>query len=499
MGKSTVAGDVITMAEDRGWPVLPFRMDEVEADDRTAKAVGRRLGLPSSPATLIARVADGAPALLVVDQLDAASSYSGRIPDVFEAVDDMLEALTASPNIKVVLIARTVDVEKDPRLTSLAGQEGTVERFPLGLLDAEAVRTVLEAGGTSPQLEWCTDHHPARVTELVEPYWDADGPWRQRLLDWVCKWPSAFSADLIRRLIDRGDFDDGHAGPSGVGAGFWHVFEQLAEKEGASAICLLGAFLTRGFQRAVAAGHSDPFDSGHLPMTVGSPAGTLVSETAAAAPGETLDHILPFVIAVAEASHAAHAERGTPSPRWSWPPSPFNPDLDEVPVDVHDARTTQTLLTRALLHDTKRFAAELIRALEGPEGAARHAGAAWSVLAMQGRLIPCLPPEPDGLTPAARQGAAEMAATDPAHGAQLLRGMFRDGDAAVRRAAARSIRAVASMPPGVANDLIVSFLETVLRLYRQGDLATRAQCLDIIDDLYRVDARGLNAALSGER
>ncbi|MFF2921874.1 hypothetical protein ACFVTP_05575 [Streptomyces celluloflavus] len=125
--------------------------DEVEADDRTAEAVGRRLGLPSSPATLIARVADGAPALLVVDQLDAASSYSGRIPDVFEAVDDMLEALTASPNIKVVLIARTVDVEKDPRLTSLAVQEGTVERFPLGLLDAEAVRTVLEAGGTSPQ------------------------------------------------------------------------------------------------------------------------------------------------------------------------------------------------------------------------------------------------------------------------------------------------------------------------------------------------------------
>ncbi|TBO58139.1 hypothetical protein EYS09_18975 [Streptomyces kasugaensis] len=1200
MGKSTVAGDVITMAEDQGWPVLPFRMDEVEADDRTAEAVGRRLGLLSSPATLIARVADGAPALLVVDQLDAASSYSGRIPDVFEAVDDMLEALTASPNIKVVLIARTVDVEKDPRLTSLAGQEGTVERFPLGLLDAEAVRTVLEAGGTSPQtlgrdtldllrtplhlavfsrlskrarttsyrslqelyaqytdesrreverslppdawlditrqlvdemsrretvtvpyalldrfarsdlavlvsagvllhadndrigffhetyfdylfarsfvlagkdlhdflatsgqalfhraqtrqvlehlrdtdrtefrrtavrlltsdlvrphlrfvvlavleqlaatsedwasldplawdegvtagklrgllalpswfdasdtgrweqwladprlmplafpqLEWCTDHHPARVTELVEPYRDADGPWRQRLLDWVCKWPSAFSADLVRRLIDRGDFDDGHAGPSGVGAGFWHVFEQLAEKEGASAICLLGAFLTRGFQRAVAAGHSDPFDSGHLPMTVGSPVGTLVSETAAAAPGETLDHILPFVIAVAEASHAAHAERGTPSPRWSWPPSPFNPDLDEalyaaahdalrtlaqqnpssvteamgllaasrgtalsflacrtytvwnrpdealawlmadpehlhvgwldsacwasreliaeatrdcgddtlvrlvrillhhfpswerhpenryafgrtqyvllgavderrrspevqrrlgelerkfprtppvgprnteahlvgppivssagehmtdaqwlsalrkhdkegvdwsgdpptggatelaslleslakrqperfvqlgrafdesipppafgalingvagkvdvsnlldlctharrltgehagraicgairitaaqaaahpaainllhsciddphpafeaartdsgsgqhyyggdllaaginstrgeaalalgallveadapvqdllplldrlaqdpimavrvcaaepvtallrrapqdaldlaerlftgVPVDVHDARTTQTLLTRALLHDTKRFAAELIRALEGPEGAARHAGAAWSVLAMQGRLIPCLPPEPDGLTPAARQGAAEMAATDPAHGAQLLRGMFRDGDAAVRRAAARSMRAVASMPPGVANDLIGSFLtspalaeqpetlarslsqstlrlpsrtieacqalaaistensregrrghvlvqryliETVLRLYRQGDLVTRAQCLDIIDDLYRVDARGLNAALSGER
>ncbi|MFJ1955356.1 hypothetical protein ACIOGT_10130 [Streptomyces microflavus] len=148
MGKSAVIEDAIVLAADRGWPVLPFRMDEVEADDRTAQAVGLRLRLPGSPAALIAQVAGGGPALLVVDQLDAVSSYSGRIPEVFEAVDEMLEALATSPNVKVVLVARTVDVEKDPRLTSLVGQEGTVERFALGLLDDQAVRAVLEQGGT---------------------------------------------------------------------------------------------------------------------------------------------------------------------------------------------------------------------------------------------------------------------------------------------------------------------------------------------------------------
>ncbi|MFI5616193.1 hypothetical protein [Streptomyces sp. NPDC051567] len=1201
MGKSTVVGEVITMAEDRGWPVLPFRMDEVEADDRTAEAVGRRLGLPASPAMLIARVANGAPALLLVDQLDAASSYSGRMPDVFEAVDDMLEALGASPNIRVVLVARTIDVEKDPRLTSLVGQEGTAERFRLGLLDDQAVRTVLEAGGTSPQtldrntlgllrtplhlavfsrlsekarttsyrslqelyaqytdesrreierslppdawpditgqlvdemsrretvtvpyalldrfartdlavlvsagvllhadndrigffhetyfdylfartfvlsgkdlhdflatsgqalfrraqtrqvlehlrdtdraefrrtvvrlltsdlvrphlrfvvlavleqldatsvdwavleplawgegvtagklrgllalpawfdaadtgrweqwlvtpqlaslafpqLEWCTAHRPARVLELVEPYSDADGPWRQRLLDWVCKWPSALSVDLVRTLIDRGDFDRGPDGTSRADVDFWHIFEQLAEEEAASATRLLGAFLARGLQRAVAAGHGDPFDSDHLSMLGGSRVGTLVSETAAAAPGEVLNHVLPFVIAVAEASHTACADKDTLYPRWSHPPSPFDSDLDKglyaaahnalralaqqnpsavaeamaavlaasggwalsflacrtytvwnrpdealawlmsdpahlrlgwpdsacwasreliaeatrdcrddtlirlvrmllrhypswerhpehrylfgrtqyvllgavderrrspeverrlgelerkfarypptgprheeahwvgppiassagecmtdahwlsalrkyakegidwsgdlptggatelaslletlasrqperfvrlghsfdesiplpalsalingvagkvevsslldlcaharrlagehvgrvicrailtaapqaaahpaaisllhscvddpdpssesartdsgsggqyydgdlltagmnstrgeaalaigallraadapvrallplidrlvqdpimavrvcaaepvtalihhapedaldlaerlftaAPVDIHDAQTTHTLLTWALLHDTERFAPELIRALEGPVGAARHAGATWSVLAMQGRLVPCLPVGPDALTAAARQGAAKTAAGDPVHGAPLLRAMFHDSDTAVRKAAARSMRAVASMPPEIADDLIGSFLtspafsehpetlaqslsrstlrlpsqtleacqklaavseegrregrrgyaliqryliETVLRLYRQGDLAIRAQCLAIIDGLYRVDARGLNEALSDER
>ncbi|MFC8624852.1 P-loop NTPase family protein [Streptomyces anulatus] len=49
MGKSAVVEEVIGLAADRGWPVLPFRMDEVEADDRTAQAVGSRLGLPASP------------------------------------------------------------------------------------------------------------------------------------------------------------------------------------------------------------------------------------------------------------------------------------------------------------------------------------------------------------------------------------------------------------------------------------------------------------------
>ncbi|MGW3007439.1 hypothetical protein ACWC9R_01165 [Streptomyces sp. NPDC001219] len=1199
MGKSTVASDVINMAAAHGWPVLPFRMDEVEGDDRTGEAVGRRLNLPACPATLISRVAEGAPALLVVDQLDAASSYSGRIPDVFEAVDEMLEALAAAPNIKVLLMARTIDVEKDPRLTSLVSQESVVERFSLGLLEDSTVRTVLEASGTPlqtlgaetltllrtplhlavfcrlstrarttaygslqelyarytdetrreaertlspeawpaitnrlveemsrretvtvpyplldrfargdlavlisagillhaddrigffhetyfdylfarsfvltgrdlhdflaasgqalfrraqtrqvldhlrdtdrellrhtsvrllssevvrphlrfvvfavleqldatnedwaalephawsedatavrirgllalpawfaaadtgswekwlahpdlaplvfPQLTWCTEHHPARVVELLEPYRDADDPWRQRLLDWISTRPSTFSLGLALTFIDRGDFDDEPGGVAGAGWRFWDLFEGLAEKDAPTAIRLLGAFLARGVQRAATAGHGDPFDSGHLSPLPGSHVSTVVAEAAEAAPAATLEHVVPFVIAVAKASHAAHADSSALRPRWAYPPSSVNPELDEalysaahdtlrtlaqqdpssltetmellaacsgralsflacrtytvwhrpdealawlttdverlrigwldspcwasreliaeatrgcgepalqrlvhlllrhfpswerhpknreafgrtqyvllsgvaegrrstevarrlgelerkftrqppagpqhveahwvgppvacaagehmtdaqwlralqkydaecvdwskdpptggaselasllgaqsarqperfarlacsfdasipppafsavingvagrvgvsslldlcvharrlvgpsvgrdvcsaiqtaasqmaghpvtillldsyvrdpdpafesahtaagsgqhfyeddlltagmnstrgeaalaigsllratdaavrdlIPmlsrlaqdpimavracaadaltalmphapeaaldlaevlftgafVDIHKARTAHALLTWALLQDTKRFAPELARALTGPAPAARHAGMAWAVLAMQRRLLPCLPMTPAGLTPAARKGAAEAAASDPAYGASLLREMFHDDDAAVRTAAADSIRDVASLPPGTAEDLIGSFLsspafserpetlaralarsklrlpsqaieacqtlaafaeqgskdgrrghamiqkhliEVVLRLYRQGNPAIRAQCLSIIDDLYRMDARGLNNALSGER
>ncbi|MFE1331039.1 hypothetical protein [Streptomyces microflavus] len=1201
MGKSAVIEDAIVLAADRGWPVLPFRMDEVEADDRTAQAVGLRLRLPGSPAALIAQVAGGGPALLVVDQLDAVSSYSGRIPEVFEAVDEMLEALATSPNVKVVLVARTVDVEKDPRLTSLVGQEGTVERFALGLLDDQAVRAVLEQGGTPaeklgaetlallrtplhlavfsrltkaarttayrslqdlydrytdekrreaersltheawpaitqqlveemsrretvtvpyalldrfarsdlavlssagillhaengrigffhetyfdylfarsfvlaghdlhdflsasgqalfrraqtrqvlehlrdtdrtafrdtavrlltsdlvrphlrfvvlavleqldatsqdwavlephawqddvtadslrrllalpswfeaadtgrwenwlaapevvplvlPQLEWSTAHHPARVTELLEPYRDADGPWRQRLLSWVQSRPSVHALRLILALIGRGDFDVAPDGTSGTGADFWRLFEQLAEEDAVAALQALGAFLTRGLRRAVAAGHGDPFASGHLPTRAGSSLGTLVTEAAEAAPSAALEHLLPFVAAVAEASHAALADVSLLGPRWALPPSELQPDLDEAlygaaheslrtlaqqdpssvteamgiltaagggralnflicrtytvwnrpdealawlmsnpeharigwmnsacwgsreliaattqrcedatlerlvhlllrlvpsweripenrdlfgrtqyvlleavderrrstaverrlgelerkfgqhppvgpqdsaahwvgppvphsagermtddqwlralrkydtdqtnwdgdvptggarelasllgsvaeqqperfvrlaltfdetvpapaidavisgiagkvdagsllelcvharrlsgtsvgrtvcraietaasevvghpalidllvscaddpdprseaartgadpgqeryggdlltaginstrgeaalaigallraadtaaqellpllgslavdpvmsvrvcaaeavvallrhdpetaldlaeslftdaPVDIHEARTTHRLLTWALIRDAQRFAPELLRALDGPEKAARHAGATWSVLSMRGRLISGLPADPAELATAARQGAAEVAAGDPAYGATLLQEMFHDSDTAVRAAAARSMSDVATLPPGAADDLIGAFLsspalpehpeplaralagsasrlpsraieacqalasvserssgegrrgyamiqrhliQAVLRLYRQGDARTRAQCLDIIDTLYRTGGHGLTNALSGER
>ncbi|MFH8992920.1 NACHT domain-containing protein [Streptomyces sp. NPDC017940] len=1199
MGKSTVASEVIDMMAVRGWPVLPFRMDEVEADDRTAEAVGRRLSLPSCPDTLISRVANGGPALLVVDQLDAVSTYSGRIPDVFEAVDEMLEALADAPNVKVVLIARTVDVEKDPRLTSLIGQEGVVERFSLGLLEDHAVRTVLEAADTPahrlsaetlallrtplhlavfcrlatssrataygslqelydqytdqtrreaertlsrgawqaithwlveemsrretvtvpyalldqfpradlavlvsggillhadnrigffhetyfdylfarsfvlmgkdlhdflaasgqalfhraqarqvlehlrdtdreafrhtavrllnsvvvrphlrfvvlavleqlaatsedwvalepyawgedvtavrlrgllalptwfeaadtgrwerwlahpqlvplvfPQLEWCTDHHPVRVMELLEPYRDADGPWRQRLLGWVSTRPSKSSLDLALTFIERGDLDDAPGQAVGGDRQFWDLFEQLADKDPPAAIRLLGAFLHRGLRRAAEAGHGDPFASGHLSASPGSHVSAAVAEAADAAPAAMLKHVLPFVIAVAKASHAAHGDRSALQPRWAYPPSLVDPKLDDalylaahdalrtlaqqdpssltetmglltassgqalsflvcrtyavwnrpdealtwltddverlrigwldsacwasreliaeatrrcgepalrrlvhlltnlvpgwerhpdnrhafgrtqyvlltgvaeerrnaevakrlgelerkferqpptgpqpgeahwagppvppsagermtdeqwlralrkyategvdwsknpptggarelaslmgavseqqperfarlacsfdasippsafsavingvagkvqinsllnlcvhahrlvgpsvgrdvcsaiqaagpeaaehpatfqlldscvrdphptfeaartiagsgqfgyggdlltagmnstrgeaalaiaslletsdaacqdllpmldrlthdpimavracaakavtalmrhapeaaldltevlfkdVPVDVHEDRAIHTLLTWALILDTERFAPELTRALLGPGPAARHAGVSWAVLAMQGRLPHCLPMSLADLTPPARKGAAEAAASDPGYGVSLLRELFHDSDTAVRTATVRSLSDVTSLPPDIADDLIGSFLnspafyegpeslaralarstrrlpsrtieacralaafseqgskdgrrayaliqrhliEVVLRLYRQGNPAIRSQCLSIIDDLYRMDARQLDSALSGER
>ena len=86
----------------------------------------------------------------MVDQLDAVSTYSGRMAEVFVAVDEVLGQLLYEPTVKVLLVARTVDVEHDSQLRELASHTERVRRYPLDELSDEAVREVLQRSGSDP-------------------------------------------------------------------------------------------------------------------------------------------------------------------------------------------------------------------------------------------------------------------------------------------------------------------------------------------------------------
>jgi hypothetical protein len=144
-GKSTVVAEVARTLEAEGWFVAVARMDTVDASATTSIKLGNEIGLGSdSPGVLIGGVADGAPALLVIDQLDAVSTYSGRLPDVFDAVDETLAELSSLGNVKVVLVVRTVDLEADPRLRRL-NNANRADRVTIGRLAEEDVRVKLVA------------------------------------------------------------------------------------------------------------------------------------------------------------------------------------------------------------------------------------------------------------------------------------------------------------------------------------------------------------------
>lgn len=66
----------------RNWSVIAFRSDRL-APTPLPDQVGRQLGLPGSPANVLAAISEGHECALVIDQLDAVSFASGRSPDFF--------------------------------------------------------------------------------------------------------------------------------------------------------------------------------------------------------------------------------------------------------------------------------------------------------------------------------------------------------------------------------------------------------------------------------
>ncbi len=148
-GKSTVVADVAESLQAAGWFVVVLRLDELGSVATTSRQLGEAAGWGSdSPAVLLAGVANGAPALLVIDQLDAVSQYSGRSPEAFAAIEDLLGELSGVTNVRVVLVVRTVDLESDQRFLRLARSAETA-RFGVDLLSETDVREKLgEAGLT---------------------------------------------------------------------------------------------------------------------------------------------------------------------------------------------------------------------------------------------------------------------------------------------------------------------------------------------------------------
>ncbi|MFC4328864.1 hypothetical protein ACFPC0_13730 [Streptomyces andamanensis] len=114
-GKSAVLHQTFTALENRGLPVLAFRLDRLGTFASTDE-LGRRIGLDMSPVGALGAVAAGLPCVLVVDQLDAVSLASGRVPDAFDAVADLVGEAAAHPAMRVVLVCRAFDAEADPRI-----------------------------------------------------------------------------------------------------------------------------------------------------------------------------------------------------------------------------------------------------------------------------------------------------------------------------------------------------------------------------------------------
>ena len=149
VGKTSVISQVLDDAAIEELPILALRVDRLEPADRP-EAVGKNMGLPASPVRTLAAVAQGQGCLLVIDQLDAVSTASGRTPQFFDCIGAMLEEARQHPNMRMLSACRKFDVDNDIRLRDLVGEDGIAQEFRVESFDVETVRSLLTRLGFDP-------------------------------------------------------------------------------------------------------------------------------------------------------------------------------------------------------------------------------------------------------------------------------------------------------------------------------------------------------------
>ena len=137
-GKSVVLKQIVDTIEANGTQVLALRLDRVDSFASTTE-LGRQLGLDSSPVWALALAAGDSPSALVIDQLDAVSLASGRLPANFDAVADLVREASGLPGMRVIMASRQFDVDNDSRIRDLSSRENvqtvTVNPLPDQLVD----------------------------------------------------------------------------------------------------------------------------------------------------------------------------------------------------------------------------------------------------------------------------------------------------------------------------------------------------------------------------
>jgi len=112
-GKSCVLSQVLNQLRTSRLPVLVLRMDAVEACN-SSKQLGQQLDLPASPAIVLAGIADNAPCVLFVDQLDAMSRVSGRNQFMWEVFQELRAEVRSYPNMKLPVARSLLHRQKTP-------------------------------------------------------------------------------------------------------------------------------------------------------------------------------------------------------------------------------------------------------------------------------------------------------------------------------------------------------------------------------------------------
>lgn len=151
-GKTACVVQFVDALRERGIPVLAFRLDRHLSAPTTAD-LGNSLKLEESPVSILAAAADRAncPAVLVIDQLDAASTISGRRSDAIDLIGSLLNEARGSRPLALIhtlVVCRTFDWNHDHRLRKLIKDPSA--QVDVTEFEVAEVRRILDASGFDP-------------------------------------------------------------------------------------------------------------------------------------------------------------------------------------------------------------------------------------------------------------------------------------------------------------------------------------------------------------
>lgn len=158
-GKSVVLNQVVDRLRSEGFPILAFQLHEFP-EQCSVKQFQEQIGFNFDPVAALSKIAGQKPPVLVIDQLDSISIYSGRGGSLRTRVEELIDAVRNRRSwmkFHLVLACRAVDWKHDDRLRRLHIRERSrpdpscmvIEVPPLS--DAE-IDSVLRAKEMTPAL-----------------------------------------------------------------------------------------------------------------------------------------------------------------------------------------------------------------------------------------------------------------------------------------------------------------------------------------------------------
>lgn len=148
-GKSAVLGEFLEHVETESIPFLALRLDQGDAEWERLK---RDLG--ESPEIVLAGIAQGQKAILILDQLDSISRLSGNFPEAYNRFSVLLRNIRQNfPFISIVIGCRKFDFENDPSIKQIS-DEYKADSIELRELEIPIVDSILKKykiGLTTPK------------------------------------------------------------------------------------------------------------------------------------------------------------------------------------------------------------------------------------------------------------------------------------------------------------------------------------------------------------